>query len=270
MRLKIDQIFPNSSKYFVVIPLFIFRCVWPIPDVTTGGDLTNNNNDMISASAMAKYLDDKLKASERKHCDTCSCANRDLTVLADTHTTYSISTQTMSQQKEKDNGLCLRCSSHLDSPSRSSSPFLLKIKSSDSVISETKSSISGIGSFEHKKDELVVNPILGHHRLCDRGTAKLIDISSSTTSSILANDSQTKLLSPTQAQIRDVPLNSKLGTSNIDNKSSSLRNSCMAKAGSSQSMSSKASSQTDGARIFENFNRNLIRSIKVSNTNARI
>lgn len=213
---------------------------------------------------MAKYLDDKLKASERKHCDTCSCANRDLTVLADTHATYSVGTQTIGPPKDKDNRLCLRCSAHLASPSRSSSPFLLKmgIKSSDSVISETKSSISGIGSSEHKKDDLVVNPILGHHRLCDRSSAKLIDISSSTNSLLLANETQAKLMSPAQAPPPVLP-HAQTAASAIDHKSANLRNGCIAKNGSSHSMSSKASSQTDGARIFENFNRNLIRSIKV-------
>lgn len=237
---------------------------------TAGGEPTNNNHNndqMISPSAMAKYLDDKLKASERKHCDTCSCAHRDLTVLADTNTTYSVSTQTPGLAKDRTIDLCVRCSSHLESPSRADSPFLLKIKSSDSVISETKSSLSGIGSFEHKKDELVVNPILGHHRLCDRSSAKLIDIGSSTNSSIMVADSQPKLLSPTQTRGQDVPLhnNNRLGTPSADHKSNSLRNSCIAITGSSQSMCSKASRQTDGAKIFEIFNRNMIRSIKVRN-----
>lgn len=251
---------------------------------------------MISAAAMAKYLDDKLKASERKHCETCTCANRDLTVLADTHSTYSKGTQTMLRQHDPDatNLLCLRCSSNLNSPSRTNSPFLIKmVKSSDSVISETKSSVSGIDSNDklfnmNKKDDLVVNPILGHHRLCDRKAlgggnggvgiggvgingSKLIDLGSNSTSSMLAeNINQGKLKSPIQEQThqqqhnnqeRDISMKQS-HASNVDIKSSSLRNS-KAMAGSSNSMSSRASSQTDGARLFENFNRNLIKSIKV-------
>lgn len=231
----------------------------------------NNNDQMISPSAMAKYLEDKIKASEPKHCDTCSCANRDLTVLADTHTTYSVSTQTILQGGDANNTLCLRCSSNLNSPSRTNSPFILKlVKSSDSVISETKSSVSGIGSNDklftmNKQDDLVVNPILGHHRLCDRSsmsTAKLLDLAESSADAIQTGDNHPKFKTPAQTNTRVGPMK-KTDASLLDSRNGSLQNS-LAVAGSSHSMSSRASSQTDGARIFESFNRNLIRSIKVS------
>lgn len=226
---------------------------------------------MISAEAMAKYLDDKLKASEQKHCDTCSCANKDLTVLADTTSSYNIGTQTYIEDDTTSNLLCLRCSSTLYLPSRADSPFDLKIlKSSDSVISETKSSVSINISNDKlcsrtKKDDLVVNPILGHHRLCDRSSnsvSKFLDHSNNTNNNnMLMIDAQSKMKSPVQGNSREFSLN-KTDTSSIDNKNGSLRNS-IAMAGSSYSMSSRASSQTDGAKLFESFNRNLIRSIKV-------
>ncbi|XP_037907047.1 dual specificity protein kinase splB-like isoform X2 [Hermetia illucens] len=132
---------------------------------------------MISPSAMAKYLQDELKASEVKHCDTCNCSPKDLTVLIDEPRTYSVGTQTL-VQSESGNSLCLRCNSNLNSPSRTNSPYIMKIvKSSDSVISETKSSVSDLLDNEKlftpaKKDDLMVNPILGHHRLCDRTVSK--------------------------------------------------------------------------------------------------
>lgn len=122
---------------------------------------------------MAKYLEDELKSNEIKHCDTCKCSNKDLTVLIDEPKTYNVGTQTIIQG-ENNSSLCLRCNSNLNSPSRTNSPYIMKlVKSSDSVISETKSSVSDFNDADKlftpaKKDDLMVNPILGHHRLCDR------------------------------------------------------------------------------------------------------
>lgn len=94
-----------------------------------------------------------------------------MTVLADIQKHYTVSTQTI----QTDSNLCLRCSNDLNSPSHVNSPFAMKlVKSSDSVISETKSSVSDSTQNEKlfspaKKDQdLTINPMLGHHRLCDR------------------------------------------------------------------------------------------------------
>ncbi|XP_053955129.1 uncharacterized protein LOC128861200 [Anastrepha ludens] len=152
--------------------------------ITNSSPLSNgdsNNPDMISPIIMAKFLEAELKASEVKHCDTCKCSKQDLTVLADVSRCYTVSTQTPFQLQlsggnlnEPLTQLCLRCHSNLNSPSRTNSPYLMKlVKSSDSVISETKSSVSDLNDMDKlftpaKKDDLMVNPILGHHRLCDR------------------------------------------------------------------------------------------------------
>ncbi|KAL7732884.1 hypothetical protein ACLKA6_006007 [Drosophila palustris] len=153
----------------------------------------NNNNtdpDMISPTVMAKFLEDELKVNDVKHCDTCQCSKQDLTVLADVSRSYTVATQTPhglgtttntntntttgSTLNEPLTQLCLRCHSNLNSPSRTNSPYLMKlVKSSDSVISETKSSVSDLNDIDKlytppKKDDLMVNPILGHHRLCER------------------------------------------------------------------------------------------------------
>lgn len=134
------------------------------PEPTLNGQLN------VSPSVVAKFLEDELKASETKHCDTCKCPTKDLTVLVDIQKSYSIGTQTTIQGEV--NALCLRCNSNLNSPSRTNSPYILNlVKSSDSLISEPKSSLSSNNQKNFtpvKKDDLTVNPILGHHRLCDR------------------------------------------------------------------------------------------------------
>ncbi|XP_020800021.1 uncharacterized protein LOC110177580 isoform X2 [Drosophila serrata] len=154
---------------------------------TSNNNNSNNNNpDMISPTIMAKFLEDELKANEVKHCDTCQCSKQDLQVLADVSRSYTVATQTPHQfhhqlvqgsssgLTEPLTQLCLRCHSNLNSPSRTNSPYLMKlVKSSDSVISETKSSVSDLNDMDKlftpaKKDDLMVNPILGHHRLCER------------------------------------------------------------------------------------------------------
>ncbi|KPU78307.1 uncharacterized protein Dana_GF24213, isoform F [Drosophila ananassae] len=155
---------------------------------TTSSNCNSNqttNPDMISPTIMAKFLEDELKANEVKHCDTCQCSKQDLQVLADLTRSYTVATQTPHQLHLQGSGLnepnltqlCLRCHSNLNSPSRTNSPYLMKlVKSSDSVISETKSSVSDLNDMDKlftpaKKDDLMVNPILGHHRLCERTVA---------------------------------------------------------------------------------------------------
>lgn len=109
---------------------------------------------------MAKFLEDEFKSSEAllnspvKHCDTCVCTRSvgcGLTsgsllladLLGDGQKYYNVGTQTVIKGGETNNSLCLRCNNNLNSPSHNNSPYIMKlIKSSDSVISETKSSVS--------------------------------------------------------------------------------------------------------------------------------
>ncbi|KAL5293287.1 TJAP1 family protein [Megaselia abdita] len=140
-------------------------------------NISINNSDMISPSTMVKFLEDELKKNDLRHCDTCRCSIKDLTVLADISKSYTVSTQTA----EANQLMCLRCNTNLNSPPVANSPYLMKLgKSSDSIISGTKSSCSdGLNDTDKlftppaKKDDLMVNPILGHHRLCDRTNSKL-------------------------------------------------------------------------------------------------
>uniref|UniRef100_A0A182WI90 Uncharacterized protein n=1 Tax=Anopheles minimus TaxID=112268 RepID=A0A182WI90_9DIPT len=200
-----------------------------------------NGQNVVSPSVMAKFLEDELKSSDAllgtpiKHCDTCVCTHGNGTgetrlhesgsllladLLGSDQKYYSVATQTLIKG-ETNNSLCLRCNSNLNSPSHNNSPYMMKlIKSSDSVISETKSSVSdylttpdkvsptgggcanGVGPgatngthtlpncdigsggdgdsseplsllVSTKKDDLMVNPILGHHRIAADRTASL-------------------------------------------------------------------------------------------------
>lgn len=234
---------------------------------------------------MARYLEEELKACDVKHCETCLCVRRDMTVLAHTSVqSYTVGTQTI-LHGDANNSLCLRCNNNLNSPSRTNSPYIMKlVKSSDSVISETKSSVSGSNDNDKlfvpaKKDDLTVNPILGHHRLCDRPPK------------MLNNNECDDLLPYQQPQLLHTlpaPVQKKSPTllKSIENNfvvphmsfNNASRNSCNRSermgndtvTGSTNSLWSKSSSNVnnnssgDGARIFENFNRNLIKSIKVS------
>lgn len=256
----------------------------------TATDSTLNTADrMISPSVMAKYLQDELKASEVKHCDTCLCATRDLTVLADTAARhYSVGTQTQ-LQGDANNALCLRCNSNLNSPSRNNSPFIMKLIRSnggDSIVSDTKSSQQSDsnnelgGGVTGKRDDLTVNPILGHHRLCDR-KSKVIDTDGGgqQNGEQRSNDGLHRhKLSPMVLRpkvivvetLRDVSDGEKNGHKFADTERlQPMDGNDATTTGSTHSLWSKTSSSTtnnaDGAKMmFETFNRNLIKSIKVS------
>lgn len=300
---------------------------------TEENTLLQNDSQMISPSIIAKYLEDELKSSDIKHCDTCLCTNHDLTVIPDTDRTYSIGTQT-TLPGDAINSLCLRCNSNLNSPSRTNSPYIMKlVKSSDSVISETKSSMSDSNDNDKlftpvKKDDLMVNPILSHHRLCDR-TPKMLDITlnnnnnkcvsdnmqfidakitttTTTTPMIMCdgqhhtnnnnnnksiemrspeiiisssgsschninNNAENGCIATEQHNSKELQLSSGSGGGNviIDMKSigKSEKNPDTV-TGSTNSLWSKTSSSNtnniEGAKIFENFNRNLIKSMRVS------
>lgn len=260
--------------------------------ITAAPDSSLNTAErMISPSVMARYLQDELKASEVKHCDTCLCATRDLTVLADTAARhYSVGTQTQ-LQGDTNNALCLRCNSNLNSPSRNNSPYIMKLIRSnggDSIISDTKSSQMSdsnneLGGVTGKRDDLTVNPILGHHRLCDR-KAKLIDTDGDGGGGgggqqhdgeirPIRNDVggqhrhklspmvlRPKVIVETLLDVSDTKDTERLAQ--VDGNDATT-------TGSTHSLWSKTSSNTtnnaDGAKMFETFNRNLIKSIKVRN-----
>lgn len=138
---------------------------------------------------MAKYLEEELLTSSQysvalqsapqTHCSTCKCKQKG-TVAATTTTTssfhepnYSIGTQTLVQGGDTNNSLCLRCNSNLNSPSRSS-PYIMKLaKGSAGGGSDRDETDSTKGQQPFRKEELQVNPILGHHRLCDRNSSTL-------------------------------------------------------------------------------------------------
>lgn len=246
---------------------------------------TLTNDQMISPSIMAKFLEDELKESETKHCDTCQCPHKDLTVLADMPKSFSTSTQTI-LQGNANNSLCLRCNSNLNSPSRANSPYIMKlVKSSDSVISETKSSVSDSHDNDKlftpvKKDDLMVNPILGHHRLCDRTTPKKVLapmqlISTASVASSVRGDAEKEpmiplvansiTLSERRSSSKDIEMITTSVSANELNEAKCGESLQETATGSTNSLWSKTSSTTnvEGAKIFENFNRNLIKTIKV-------
>lgn len=221
---------------------------------TKNSNANNADDQMISPLGMAKYLEDKLKAANVKHCDTCLCATRDLRVLADIDQTYSVGTQTILQG---DFTHCLRCNGNLNSPSSTNSPFMLKlVKSCDSITSDAKSSISCAGSNERllgKKDELTVNPILGHTPITDRNARKNTPNKIDTIKNTVSLDIQTKIR-PSNADDLTRPKDT-----NRSNQQTGR-----VTASSSSSLSNRSSiPNVDGSKLFESFNRNLIKSIKV-------
>ncbi|XP_017138546.1 uncharacterized protein LOC108153227 isoform X1 [Drosophila miranda] len=325
----------------------------------------NPNPDMISPTIMAKFLEDELKANEVKHCDTCACSKQDLQVLADVSRSYTVATQTPHQLPHHLQGsstlnepltqLCLRCHSNLNSPSRTNSPYMMKlVKSSDSVISETKSSVSDLNDMDKlftpaKKDDLMVNPILGHHRLCERtagvtastmmyptthlgayaaekylletsnlgqlrngyqrrfldggGTALQLltkfeggssaaagpqeELEDESSKPLLAGISQGNLLEADQLPLPQVPVQATkledvceplplktapVAASGVTSAAAAAAAAAHLKStnsGSVQSLWSNKTSSCEGARMFETFNRNLIKTIKAENPKYR-
>lgn len=209
-----------------------------------------------------------MKAANVKHCDTCSCASRDLRVLADIDQTYSVGVQT-NLQGDANHSLCLRCNINLNSPSSTSSPFLVNVvKSSDSIISETKSSMSCNGSSDKiitKRDELTVNPILGHNVIvCDRTKLAM----KTTTAEQIRNNinEATAHQPPTAPQQHHLKLTDGSPTESNQPIRTGIADSSM--SSSSRTSFSGAGTNLDGSKIFESFNRNLIKSIKVRKRSA--
>lgn len=260
-----------------------------------------NNDDgeqLISPLGMAKYLEDKLKSTNLRHCETCQCSNRDLRVLADIDQTYSIGTQTMIQGDILNSVLCLRCNNILNSPGSNHTPFNMFI-SCDSIVSDAKSTSNSLGddSFEKlpltttKRDELMVNPILGHTPISDRTIKKILQAPASSSSMTSLSVTSTTIGSTsTSAVILTTSLNqtneenslssgiqpnlsSKTFNANTTNEMKKYRNTDRSTnqqqrnrtlaSSSSSSLSNRRSVNVDGPKLFENFNRNLIKSIKV-------
>lgn len=205
----------------------------------------------VSPVVVAKFLENELKS--KKHCETCLCAKRHLTEVEGIQTTFNIGIQT-----DVSTFHCLRC--NLNSPSQTNSPYLIQLKSSDSVIS-TKSSVSDFTHHHDKSftpskvDDLKVNPILGHHRLCEH--TKNFNFQPKSAESIKGLDP----LPVKAAENNNLRNWEKVGDvkTSVDEKVLSHG----AGNGSNSSLWSKTSSK-EGAKLFENFNRNLIKAMRVS------
>lgn len=225
--------------------------------------MSHDEDEMISPLGVAKYLEDKLKAANVKHCDTCLCAARDLRVLADIDQTYSVGVQTTIKGNDPNLSLCLRCNANMNSPSTTSSPFLINlIKSSESIVSDAKSNFSCNDSTEKlfggKRDELTVNPILGHNSVCDRlkkGTTKKFSVEK-VRNGIGNGDS----IKSAATKVDDRP---KDRTSVVPATHNPRPITGSSISSSSLTSASAANLSVDGSKIFESFNRNLIKSIKV-------
>lgn len=216
-------------------------------------DHNKNGEIKVSPLVVAKYLENELKSKTVKHCENCSCAKKHLAEVEGIQMIFNIGTQT-----DMSSLSCLRCNSNLNSPSHTNSPYLIKLKSSDSVIS-TKSSVSDFTAHDKsytpsKVDDLKVNPILGHHRLCEH--TKNFNSEPKTEEIIKGLDPVSiKPLEKKNARNRE-----KVGDikSPVNNKTLSHG----AGNGSNNSLWSKTSSK-EGAKLFENFNRNLIKAMRV-------
>lgn len=226
----------------------------------------NRNGELrVSPVVVAKFLESELKSKNVKHCDTCSCAKKHL--LEGFQSLFNAGTQT-----DFNTSHCLRCNSNLNSPSHTNSPYLMKLKSSDSVISETKSSVSDFANLNDKqfspskKDDLMVNPILGHHRLCEHTKTFSYPpfmqkedeiVKSLETAAPKAPNTEGNL-----ARSRDKTGEMKqLGDDRVNGpQTAPLTHG--AGNGSNNSLWSKTSSK-EGAKLFESFNRNLIKTMRV-------
>lgn len=240
---------------------------------------------------MAKYLEDKLKAANAKHCDTCLCAARDLRVLADIEPiSLSVQTQTMIQT-DTNYALCLRCNCNLNSPSDyiTNSPYMMNlVKSCDSIMSDVKNGMPCIEStdqiYNGKKDELVVNPILGHthtpiseraarkHSTPNRSTcatpSTILTHSKPFTSNNITNTADGNE-SSNNIDMRDNA--NKDDDISLNKDTNRTHGQIDRTTNSSSSLSNRSSiAVLDGPKLFESFNRNLIKSIKVIHIHIRL
>lgn len=214
----------------------------------------------MSPVVVAKFLESELKSKNVKHCDTCSCAKKHL--LEGFQTLFNAGTQT-----ENNSSHCMRCNSNLNSPSHTNSPYLMKLKSSDSVISETKSSVSDFAHLNDKqfspskKDDLMVNPILGHHRLCEHTKTFSYPPFMQKEDEIVKSTEPAPIADGTRIKTGEVKQNGDDKVNGHQSQPATLSHG--AGNGSNNSIWSKTSSK-EGAKLFESFNRNLIKTMRVS------
>lgn len=218
----------------------------------------HNRSGEISVSpvVVAKYLENELKLKNPKHCSSCHCASKNLIDLDGMQTSFNIAIQT-----DVSTLSCIRCNSALNSPTHTTSPYLIKLKSSDSVISETKSSVSDFANLmdktpytPSKKDDLMVNPILGHHRLCEH---------TKNFSYQPKEDEAPKVKETLKSPKKE---NGKCDKARVDGEVAEKQTTPLSHGagnGSSNSLWSKESSNKEGAKMFETFNRNLIKTMQV-------
>lgn len=234
----------------------------------------NNNviaskDHKITTNVIADFLESEIKSKNHRHCDTCSCSKKNY-VDMDMLTHLNASTQT-----EISTLNCIRCSSGLNSPSHTNSPYFTKPKSSDSVISETKSSVSDFANqidktFSPSKNDsdLLVNPVLGHHRLCDfrnfhnhMQKEKFDDDISRKCDSMISNKSNCY----DKNSLGGSQKSSSAGE-NSGSRVKPLEKNAMSHGpgnGSNNSIWSRSSNK-ECSKIFENFNRKLIKAMKVT------
>lgn len=204
------------------------------------------------------YLKDELRRggdlhlrtdpSEARHCTSCQCKretmvnDRETSLLSINQPYYSVGTQTL-LNGEAQNALCLRCNSNLNSPSRTTSPHIMKLVK---PVDQVELSRSTFGD-SYKLDELQVNPILGHHRLCNDRTT----VSKSKPNGVLLDNSR----SPTDSRPVIVPHSVATGT----NTATLEKN----VTGGGVQGRSNTSTAFNGTKAFEDFNRTLINNLKV-------
>lgn len=238
---------------------------------------SNNNNNVsatkdhkITTNVIADFLESEVKSKNHKHCDTCACSKKNFTDMDGMLTHLNASTQT-----EISTLNCIRCSSDLNSPSHTNSPYFMKLKSSDSVISETKSSVSDFTNQNDKMfsptkndSDLLVNPVLGHHRLCDfRNFHNHIQKEKFDDDISRKCDSMTSTKSNCydKSSLGGSQKSSSAGE-NSASKVKSMEKNTMSHGpgnGSNNSIWSRSSNKEQCSKIFENFNRKLIKAMKV-------
>ncbi|CRK86236.1 CLUMA_CG000174, isoform A [Clunio marinus] len=246
-----------SGKNFIQTPIALNN------GLVSGLDLNKNSELRVSPMVVAKFLESELKSKDAKHCETCFCSSKRL--IEGFHGNFNAATQT-----DTNTLYCLRCNSNLNSPSHTNSPYLIKLKSSDSVISETKSSVSDFTNLNEKtpskKDDLMVNPILGHHRLCEHTK----NFSFQPKDEEISNDNghhtpkTTNDIENKSQKVQEKANETKVNSDEKLTRRQSLTLSHGPGNGSNNSLWSRTSSR-EGAKLFESFNRNLIKAMRAEN-----
>lgn len=196
-----------------------------------------------------------------KHCDTCCCTLKDLNTSTDIQERYSIGIQTDMTALN-----CLRCNSNLNSPSHpnNKSSYKKKLRSSDSVFSECNlSDFTNSNVTPPKKDDLTINPILSHphlahHRMCERSknmNANAHGIPQQRRNNTYTESVKNEQLLPINASTPHRVLSKDLKNEEIKSASNSNK---------TRNTQQPPSSNVASSKTFENFNKDLLKSIKVS------